>query len=85
MKIIQVGNNRKELIKLLQDHKDDILIASFKDNEHFVVLPNRILDKVAKDLKILVSEIDFNDTYDEFKKLINNSKPMLIGRADFIN
>lgn len=85
MKIIQVRNNRKEVLELLQDHKDEVLIVSLKDNENFIVLPNEILTKYINDFKVLNKEVDFGDIHSEFTKMVRDIKPILIGRSDYVN
>lgn len=84
MKLIQVSNNRKEIMDLLQDHKDEILIVSLKENENFIVLSDNILNNFIKEFKVLVPEVEFEDIFNEFTKMVKEIKPMLIGRSDYI-
>ena len=84
MKLIQVSNNRKEIMDLLQDHKDEILIVSLKENENFIVLSDKILNNFIKEFKVLVPEVEFEDIFNEFTKMVKEIKPMLIGRSDYI-
>ena len=84
MKLIQVSNNRKEIMDLLQDHKDEVLIVSLKENENFIVLSDNILNNFIKEFKVLVPEVEFEYIFDEFTKMVKEIKPMLIGRSDYI-
>ena len=85
MKLIKVKNERKELLEILQDHKDEVFVASFNSNDNFLILPTNILELLYDKLDVNI-ECEYSaEIYNELKKTVNSVKPLFIGRSDFVN
>lgn len=85
MKLIKVKNERKELLEILKDYKDELFIASFSVNDNFLILPTNIFNELHKELNIEIECEYSTEIYNEFKSTVNNVKPLFIGRSDFVN